>query len=377
MTTLYLFVVFHVVCIFITFIFFMCFKNEFTGKVLQKLRQDLQKVMLLNPDQFEIQSRVQSFFRKNRIQRTCCITMLITSVDINEKWLTSFSQCVNLLQLRRNGVQKSQLDYKIAPLADNEKSQFFYNISDVTASNRYSPSSSSSCNVPKTNKKRKGEFDQSASEQDPQDRELKQNNNQTTHYLESEYHDLELLTSTESQPLSSPQNNDVVMLRKEGTEPITETIALPKNTDQKTSYLILDFDGVLAIPNTHAEQPYPQAVNKIMELSKSPEIKLLMVSYNPKSKEAVKSWGIAKCFMGIRAGSNKPWDGVYTDDEHRKGLSKVEQIRDIFQHELSADVFEPSLCHFFDDTLANVQLVQNAFPEMKTTLVDSNCGFIY
>ena len=137
--------------------------------------------------------------------------------------------------------------------------------------------------------------------------------------------------------------------------------------------IFLDFDGVLAIKWTIPELYFPQIPEVLSQLHTKGYI-LCVISYNPLAKEAIRRWDLDKFVTAIRAGCNQKWDGNYSDAIHRCDLSKAEQIRDILTTELKDLPITHEDCIFLDDDVANLTLVQQHLPEVKTIHVDENTG---
>ena len=136
------------------------------------------------------------------------------------------------------------------------------------------------------------------------------------------------------------------------------------------SIYIFDFDGVLAIPWTQPEIPFPNVIVFLRDLHSTGK-KLCLASYNPAAVRALESWGVSNLFTAMRAGSNKPWSGNYTE-EYRIGMSKSKQIKDMLVNELYPHKAED--CVFFDDTIENIALVNRELPQVHTILIDTIRG---
>ncbi len=66
---------------------------------------------------------------------------------------------------------------------------------------------------------------------------------------------------------------------------------------------IFDFDGVLGVPWTHPEQPFPKVKEGLQKLHDAGK-KLLLASYNPNVQVVMNRWGVRHLFSGIRARSS-------------------------------------------------------------------------
>ena len=162
------------------------------------------------------------------------------------------------------------------------------------------------------------------------------------------------------------------MVESSFSELLTVSIEMSTNICWKgiMSVYIFDFDGVLAVPWTHPEMPYEKVVEFIKELHDSGKT-LCLASYNPAAIQSLDRWGVRGLFTAMRAGSNHPWFGEYKNN-HRIDMSKSLQIKNMLSNELFPAKEED--CIFFDDTLENIQLVNNELPKVQTLLIDPNRG---
>lgn len=129
--------------------------------------------------------------------------------------------------------------------------------------------------------------------------------------------------------------------------------------------LVLDFDGVLAVPYTNPEEPYKGVPQLIERLDQKGYI-LCMASYNPRAIEAVRNWGLSHCFFGMRAGFNDVWEGDYKE-EYRTDMSKSRQIQSM------TSILQNKKILFFDDDPVNVELVKKEIG-CECILVDNKTG---
>ena len=141
----------------------------------------------------------------------------------------------------------------------------------------------------------------------------------------------------------------------------------------KQKVLFFDFDGVLARKHTHPEEPFKGIPELLKELHDK-EYKICCVSYNPCALFALNHWGVSELFTAIRAGSNIVWFENYTDEAYRCGLSKSEQILNIFNNELSGYNMYDYDCQFFDDKQENLDLVDSKLPHIRLKLINGNRG---
>jgi len=151
---------------------------------------------------------------------------------------------------------------------------------------------------------------------------------------------------------------------------------LQASTIQNKRIIILDFDGVLCIPYTHPEEPYPHMDALLAQLL-AHEFTLCVASFNPLSRPALRRWGWFERFKAIRCGSNYHWDDeteIYSDITHRDDLCKSKQIADILESELNEFGFTPEHCAFFDDTPFNLDAVRERLPQVACVHVPSDKG---
>ncbi len=137
--------------------------------------------------------------------------------------------------------------------------------------------------------------------------------------------------------------------------------------------LILDFDGVLAIPYTNPEEPYPQVINQLQTLHARGNI-LAVASFNPMCLIALERWQVKHLFTGIRAGCNNKLNDqeIYTDQVHRIDLQKSKQIINLLDNELKYHQHLPVL--FLDDDPKNIENVNDKLHHVETILIDNSIG---
>ncbi len=87
--------------------------------------------------------------------------------------------------------------------------------------------------------------------------------------------------------------------------------------------LVFDFDGVLSIPWTYPELPFPEVPLALKKLHEA-GFKLCVASYNSNAQIAINQWGLQHLFTAIRARSNKVWEQHdkknYNNDIHGDGV---------------------------------------------------------
>lgn len=89
-----------------------------TNHILQTKRQALIKAL-------QDGKTPEQFFEENDIKAACCRTNLSTSVDINQKWLVSHQQYMNLQQLRIHGIRPHQQYHGFTPLTEAQEGKYF------------------------------------------------------------------------------------------------------------------------------------------------------------------------------------------------------------------------------------------------------------
>lgn len=143
------------------------------------------------------------------------------------------------------------------------------------------------------------------------------------------------------------------------------------NQKQMTSRLVVvDFDGVIAIPYTDPEMHYPQIPELFANLKKE-NTTLCLASFNPRAKVAVESWGLAEHFTAMRHGANFTWSGNYLES-HRENMLKSSQIENMIANELKDHTFES--IEFYDDDLKNLLEVKIALPIVKCIFIPHSLG---
>ena len=128
--------------------------------------------------------------------------------------------------------------------------------------------------------------------------------------------------------------------------------------------IAFDFDGVIAVPWTNPETPFPQVRALLNYLVKN-NIKLAVTSFNPNAHTALAANDLLKYFDAVRAGCNHWWDysaksTVYQNNLHRKQLCKSRQIADIVLNEWKSANFEPKQVLLIDDDKNNIMRAQIA-----------------
>ncbi len=143
------------------------------------------------------------------------------------------------------------------------------------------------------------------------------------------------------------------------------------NIMSKRILIVLDFDGVLAVPYSKPERPFPQIPKLIHHLSELPNVDLAVASFNPDAKKCIEKWQIAHCFKAFRHGANYVWSGTYTDD-YRGGMSKHGQIKNMLIEECWPIYYERII--FFDDDLLNIANVERGDADIEAVFVYSEKG---
>ena len=140
--------------------------------------------------------------------------------------------------------------------------------------------------------------------------------------------------------------------------------------------LVLDFDGVVAIPWTNPEQHYPQ-IPDILERLVAAGYVLAIASYNPRAFEAVKRWGLGQYFTAVRCGANHAWHmtgETYKEDDGLE-MRKHRQILSMIETDMAHLNVSVEQTAFFDDDINNISLVQRELPLVESILVDEKEGF--
>ena len=133
--------------------------------------------------------------------------------------------------------------------------------------------------------------------------------------------------------------------------------------------LVLDFDGVLAIPYTHPVQLYPQMPTLLEELSQTHT--LVLASFNPTAIAELRRFDLLQYFSATRAGvhDNIEITNFITDLGE---LCKAKQIASMQEHQLADKKDEEY--HFFDDCVYNLQQVTELLPNVKCHHIDEDAG---
>lgn len=144
-----------------------------------------------------------------------------------------------------------------------------------------------------------------------------------------------------------------------------------------TKLIIFDFDGVLAIPWTYPEEHYPQIPQIIKDNS---EHLLCVASFNPRAYTAIKAWNLDHHFTAMRCGSNNIWNHDNVDEykeEYSYNMSKVQQIIDIIDNEVSKSGKSYDKIIFYDDNLDNINEVKRKLPHINAVLIDEDFGLSF
>lgn len=150
----------------------------------------------------------------------------------------------------------------------------------------------------------------------------------------------------------------------------------PENTIDSVQLLILDFDGVVAIPWTNPEEHYPQIPEAVRMLHAAGYV-LCIASYNPRAFEAVKRWGLDKYFAAVRCGANHAWhtSGEKYKEDDRLDMRKHRQILNMLETDMTEKNVNVGKIVFFDDDVDNISLVQRELPHVESIHVDEKEGF--
>jgi len=133
--------------------------------------------------------------------------------------------------------------------------------------------------------------------------------------------------------------------------------------------LVLDFDGVLAIPWTDPVKIFPQIPALLERLSKKHT--LALASFNPTAIAELRKNELLQYFTVTRAGTheNREITEFITD---LGPLCKAAQIHSIGTEHLPT--VDWSDFYFFDDDAHNLANVFRRLPQVHLTLVESNHG---
>lgn len=136
-----------------------------------------------------------------------------------------------------------------------------------------------------------------------------------------------------------------------------------------------DFDGCLAIPYTNPEQPYTDTIKSLHHLFNQGHI-ICVISCNPRAVTVLKQWNVIRLCSAIRAGCNWNWKNeLYQDEIHRVNMNKASMIRNILDNELNDIIDVWHECHFYDDDMINIDIVQQYFPQIQCHFVDNVVGY--
>lgn len=130
---------------------------------------------------------------------------------------------------------------------------------------------------------------------------------------------------------------------------------------------VFDFDGVLARPYTTPELLFPGTERLLRKLSQEAGHCVMVASFNPRAYEIMRPLMEEGIVAHVRAGCNdQQWwlaehGGVYSDERHRRNLSKAAMIR----HLLDAVSNGASDVRFYDDDPDNIAHVEAALPEVR------------
>lgn len=111
--------------------------------------------------------------------------------------------------------------------------------------------------------------------------------------------------------------------------------------------IILDFDGVLAIPYTDPVELYSQIPKLLAELSQT--YILVLASFNPTAIAELRRLGVLHYFQGVRAGSHDNIEFI-TYVQNLGRLCKAAQIESLQTDTLS----KCARLYFFDDDATNI-----------------------
>jgi hypothetical protein len=132
--------------------------------------------------------------------------------------------------------------------------------------------------------------------------------------------------------------------------------------------IAVDFDGVLGEPDTHPELFYPEVPEVIKSISE--RFHLVLASFNPRAKIAVKEWGLYPYFSACRAGANHDWRRMY-DPSYQATVAKSVQIKHML---FQIGWLQDHDVWFFDDNETNIKEVEQNMVNVKAVLVDSKVG---
>jgi hypothetical protein len=129
--------------------------------------------------------------------------------------------------------------------------------------------------------------------------------------------------------------------------------------------LVLDFDGVLAIPWTNPVELYAQIPELLKALSSA--YTLALASFNPTAISELRRHGVLDYFKATRAGTHEDME-IKEFVADLGTLCKAQQIQSIGK-QLQCEDF-----HFFDDDFDNIEAVNKLLPKVHTSFVDSKTG---
>jgi predicted HAD superfamily phosphohydrolase YqeG len=89
-------------------------------------------------------------------------------------------------------------------------------------------------------------------------------------------------------------------------ESYEKSLASCNRVKENYKVIFFDFDGVIGVPWTHPESPFPNLSQNLQRLYDA-GLKLCAVSYNPSVQVAINRWGMGHLFTAVRARSNQLW----------------------------------------------------------------------
>jgi predicted phosphatase len=133
--------------------------------------------------------------------------------------------------------------------------------------------------------------------------------------------------------------------------------------------LVLDFDGVLAIPWTNPVQLYPQIPVLLKQLQETHT--LVLASFNPTAIRELRRFDVLQYFSATRAGVH---DNVEITEflTNLGELCKAKQIASMQEQHLADKKDEDY--HFFDDDPYNLEQVTKLLPHVKCHYIDEDVG---
>jgi hypothetical protein len=140
-----------------------------------------------------------------------------------------------------------------------------------------------------------------------------------------------------------------------------------QKTGMKQMGLILDFDGVLAIPHTNPVELYPQVPTLLEQLAA--KYTLALASFNPTAIAELRRFQLLHHFQGMRAGSHHNIEFI----EYVRNLGplcKAEQIQSLHNDQIDHCNF----LFFFDDDQGNIARVQSKLPHVQCIYIEEKSG---